>query len=93
VKQYSHRGRPGGLTNARKHAPASAVAVTVAVGEPQLVEVVSRRPAALSEAAPPGSGTGLIGLTERVALAGGELRHGADAQRDFVLRATLPWGP
>ena len=39
----------------------------------------------------PGTGTGLIGLAERVALAGGELRHGPDARGDFVLSATLPW--
>jgi signal transduction histidine kinase len=39
----------------------------------------------------PGAGTGLIGLAERVALAGGELRHGPDAAGDFVLRATIPW--
>jgi hypothetical protein len=40
-----------------------------------------------------GTGTGLIGLGERVALTGGELRHGPDEAGDFVLRATLPWTP
>jgi signal transduction histidine kinase len=45
-------------------------------------------PAAL---ALPGAGTGLVGLAERVALAGGELEHGPDGAGDFVLRATLPW--
>jgi signal transduction histidine kinase len=40
---------------------------------------------------PAGTGTGLIGLGERVALAGGSLEHGPDAEGDFVLRATLPW--
>jgi signal transduction histidine kinase len=88
-----------GLTNARKHAPAAAVAVEVRREEgPQLVvSVVSRRAvgAAIGGGgeAPPGSGTGIIGLVERVALTGGELRHGADATGDFVLRATLPWTP
>ena len=33
---------------------------------------------------------GLIGLTERVALAGGELEHGVDADGAFVVRARLP---
>ena len=33
----------------------------------------------------------LIGLAERVALAGGELRHGPAPDGDFVLSATLPW--
>ena len=42
-------------------------------------------------AALPGSGTGLVGLSERVTLAGGELEHGIVPGGDFVLRATLPW--
>jgi signal transduction histidine kinase len=82
-----------GLTNARKHAPASAVDVSIGGGEELVVEVVSRRPVGVGAgAAPlPGAGSGLIGLSERVALAGGALRHGPDAAGDFVLRATLPW--
>jgi signal transduction histidine kinase len=81
-----------GLTNARKHAPAAAVDVTIAGGEALVVEIVSRRPVGVAVAAPPlpGAGSGLIGLGEWVALAGGELRHGPDASGDFVLRATLP---
>jgi signal transduction histidine kinase len=87
-----------GLTNARKHAPAAAVEVTVAAnpGPRLVVEVLSRRPvgvAATAALAGAGAGAGLIGLAERVALAGGELEHGPDAAGDFVLRATLPWAP
>jgi signal transduction histidine kinase len=86
-----------GLTNARKHAPGAAVDVVVSasVADGMLVEVVSRRPVGVAVAAAgdrlPGAGTGLVGLAERVALAGGELRHGPDAAGDFVLRATIPW--
>ena len=83
-----------GLTNARKHAPAAAVDVRIAGGEGALVvEVVSRRPVGVGVTAEPlpGAGSGLIGLGERVALAGGELRHGPDPAGDFVLHATLPW--
>ncbi len=86
-----------GLTNARKHAPAAAVDVEVTGGNGQLaVSVVSRRPVAVVAHAgarlpTPGAGTGLIGLAERVALAGGTLEHGPDGAGDFVLRATLPW--
>jgi signal transduction histidine kinase len=82
-----------GLTNARKHAPAAAVDVTITARERLVVEVVSRRPVGVAVAAEPlpGAGSGLVGLGERVALAGGELRHGPDAAGDFVLRATLPW--
>jgi signal transduction histidine kinase len=84
-----------GLTNARKHAPAAAVAVTVTGGRQLVIEVVSRRAvgvaAAVAAEPPPGAGTGLIGLNERVALVGGALEHGLDGAGDFVLRATLPW--
>ena len=91
-----------GLTNAHKHAPAAAVEVTVAArpaagrahGAELVVEVVSRpavgrSPAAADESLP-GTGTGLVGLRERVALADGELVHGPDDRGDFVLRAILP---
>jgi signal transduction histidine kinase len=84
-----------GLTNARKHAPGAAVEVTITAhaGADVIVEVVSRRAVGVAAGAPsiPGAGTGLVGLAERVALAGGELEHGPDDAGDFVLRATLPW--
>jgi signal transduction histidine kinase len=85
-----------GLTNARKHAPGAAVDVRIAAADDRLVvEVVSRRPVGVPAGAPgeplPGAGTGLVGLAERVALAGGALEHGPDAAGDFVLRASLPW--
>ena len=83
-----------GLTNARKHAPGALVAVTVAE-RPEgglEVEVVSRRAVGVPAGGPPapGSGSGLIGLAERVALAGGEFIHGRRDGGDHVLRATLP---
>lgn len=82
-----------GLTNARKHAPGAAVEVTIR-SEPArrlVVVVTSRAPVGVLAAPPPGSGSGLIGLRERVGLAGGTLESGRDAAGDFVLRATLPW--
>ena len=88
-----------GLTNARKHAPAAAVEVSVAIDEgPELVvEVTSRRAVGVAAGTGadrlPGAGTGLAGLAERVELAGGELRFGPDEEGDFVLRAVLPWTP
>ena len=82
-----------GLTNARKHAPGAAVTLTVRAPDGAL-EVEVRSLAAVAVAGPgsalPGAGTGLIGLTERVSLAGGELEHGVDPDGAFVLRARLP---
>jgi signal transduction histidine kinase len=88
IGRTAYRVVQEGLTNARKHAPAAAVQVTVAGDEQLVVEVVSRR-AAGAPAVVPGAGTGLIGLAERVELAGGTLEHGPNARGDFVLRATL----
>lgn len=83
-----------GLTNARKHAPATTVEV-VLDGDASVglsVEVRSRSP--VGEARPatiPGGGTGLVGLVERANLVGGRLEHGRTADGDFVLRAWMPW--
>jgi signal transduction histidine kinase len=84
-----------GLTNARKHAPGALVRVRIALAEVALaVEVRNRAPlVAVPPPALPGSGSGLIGLGERVELAGGELRHEVDTDGDFILAATLPWRP
>jgi signal transduction histidine kinase len=86
-----------GLTNARKHAPAAAVEVSISrVDGPALVvSVVSRSPVGVPAASArvEGSGSGLVGLAERVSLAGGELEHGLNENGDFVLRANLPWTP
>jgi signal transduction histidine kinase len=83
-----------GLTNARKHAPGEPVSVTLTGGPGAglSVSVVNRLgPApAGTAAAVPGTGTGLIGLTERLELAGGTLEFRA-SDGEFLLRAWLPW--
>ncbi|MEW2049194.1 histidine kinase [Streptomyces sp. NPDC005476] len=80
------------LTNARKHAPGAEVAVTVAGGPGEGLAVTVRNPAPEGDVPPvPGSGQGLIGLTERAALAGGRLEHGAWGPGGFEVRAWLPW--
>ncbi|TDU83879.1 signal transduction histidine kinase [Kribbella voronezhensis] len=80
------------LTNARKHAPDTAVDVTLS-GRPggQLMLEV-RNPLRLGAATSttPGSGLGLLGLTERAELIGGRLEH-TSSDGDFVVRAWLPW--
>src|SRR5215469_6688139 len=85
-----------GLTNAHRHAPGATVDVRVVTGGRAglVAEVVSHPaggPAAAGLSAA-GAGAGLIGLAERVTLAGGELRHETNAAGDFVLRATIPGG-
>ena len=83
-----------GLTNARKHAPGRPVTVTLG-GDPGAgMDVSVVNPAGPPSAGPalpvPGSGTGLIGLTERLELAGGRLEW-RNADGEFRLRAWLPW--
>ncbi|WP_244843994.1 sensor histidine kinase [Actinocatenispora sera] len=80
------------LTNARKHAAGEPVQVTLtgAPGDRLVVEVTNPLPATPGTPVLPGTGTGLIGLTERVRLAGGELDHGAAAGW-FRLHAWLAW--
>ena len=39
----------------------------------------------------PGAGAGLIGLRERLALAGGRLEHGPDSDGRYRLEGWLPW--
>jgi signal transduction histidine kinase len=87
-----------GLTNARKHAPGEPVQVTHN-GKPGAgldVSVVNRLGPALTPGTVgaadrlPGSGAGLIGLTERLELAGGRLSYRAE-DGEFRLHAWLPW--
>jgi signal transduction histidine kinase len=81
-----------GLTNARKHAPGAEVTVVVSGGPGSGLTVDVDNPAPASEVEKvPGSGQGLIGLTERATLAGGRLEHGATGDGGFHVRAWLPW--
>jgi signal transduction histidine kinase len=83
-----------GLTNARKHAPGTAVSVAVggAAGSGLTIDIRTPWPVAGGAAAAlPGTGTGLVGLAERATLAGGRLAHGRTDQNEFVLTAWLPW--
>ena len=83
-----------GLTNARKHAPGEPVTVTLGGGPGAGLDVSVVNPAGPAPAGlafqVPGSGTGLIGLTERLELAGGTLDW-RNSGGEFRLRAWLPW--
>jgi signal transduction histidine kinase len=81
------------LTNARKHATGQPVQVTLTGMPGTRLTIEVRNPLPPVPAATPvplGTGTGLVGLTERVHLAGGELDHQM-AAGEFRLRAWLPW--
>jgi signal transduction histidine kinase len=89
VGRTAYRTVQEGLTNARKHAGEERVELTIGGGPPLIVELVSYGSA--TGRALPGAGTGLVGIAERVELAGGSLHYGPGAGGAFVLRATLPW--
>ncbi|WP_217255157.1 histidine kinase [Streptomyces sp. AC602_WCS936] len=81
-----------GLTNAAKHAPGTRVHVTVEGSAGDRLDVsVRNSPATAKSPRPPASGFGLLGLTERVGLAGGELDHQPTPDNGYVLTARLPW--
>jgi signal transduction histidine kinase len=83
-----------GLTNARKHAAGRPVQVMID-GQPGgtlLIDICNQVPDdPAAEPTAPGTGTGLIGLTERVRLAGGELDHEITVGGEFQVHARLPW--
>jgi signal transduction histidine kinase len=81
-----------GLTNARKHAAGERVTLCLDGGPGKGVDVsiANRLPGQRQQPSVPGTGTGLIGLGERVSLAGGTLEW-RDGDGEFLLRAWLPW--
>ncbi|MBW5422759.1 sensor histidine kinase [Streptomyces sp. BG9H] len=80
------------LTNARKHAPGAEVTVTVTGAPGDGLTIAVHHPAPPGDVPKvPGSGQGLIGLTERAQLAGGRLAHGPRPDGGFHLEAWLPW--
>ncbi|MET9084379.1 histidine kinase [Streptomyces sp. NPDC004237] len=92
VGRTAYRIAQEGLTNARKHAPGAEVTVRVTGAPGDGLDITVRNPAPESEAPHvPGSGQGLIGLTERATLAGGRLEHRATEDGGFEVRARLPW--
>jgi signal transduction histidine kinase len=83
-----------GLTNAAKHAPGAQVDVVLdgAPGD-ELHVSVHNSAATTTTTRPPSSGFGLLGLTERVTLAGGRLDHHPAPGNGYTLTAQLPWPP
>ncbi|MFM9366666.1 sensor histidine kinase [Streptomyces sp. Da 82-17] len=85
-----HRVVQESLTNAAKHAPGAEVRVRVEQSGPTVTVRVSNALVAEGGSVTPESGgTGLVGLDERVRLAGGTLTHGV-VDGAFTVTATLP---
>lgn len=80
------------LTNVFRHAPGSPAMVSVRGGTESglAIEVVNPLPAGVP-APSPGAGTGLTGISERVALLGGSVSAGPTDGGVFTLRVWLPW--
>jgi signal transduction histidine kinase len=81
------------LTNAIKHGgPGTRAEVRVRFAQRSVELVVSDDGAgsATAHLTAPGSGRGLVGMRERVALFGGELTAGPRPEGGFVVRALLP---
>lgn len=97
ISRTAYRVVQEGLVNASKHAANSTTRIECVLDEDELsVKVINKLPVGPSAEQAngavvlEGSGVGLVGLAERVELAGGTLRHGSE-DGEFVLAATLPW--
>ena len=81
-----------GLTNAAKHAgPGASVAVRLRV-RPGLVELEVSDDGYGGPSPVPGTGTGLVGMRERVVAVGGTLEAGTKPRGGFRVRARIPVG-
>jgi signal transduction histidine kinase len=94
------------LTNARRHAPGTAVDVELCYEDealrlrvrdngpgPPLSSTASAASAASSAPAPEGPGHGLLGMRERAVTVGGSLRTGSAPGGGFLVEAVLPAKP
>jgi signal transduction histidine kinase len=81
------------LTNARRHAPGAAVDVELRYGEEALrLRIRDNGPGASDHGVgpDPGPGHGLLGMRERAATVGGDLRTGPATGGGFLIEARLP---
>ncbi len=82
------------LTNALRYAPGAATDVAVTASPEELViEVVNDAPLTPVGSIPAGSGTGLLGLAERLRLYGGTLETGRRLGGGFRIAARVPREP
>ncbi len=78
-----------GITNARKHAPGARLRIALTADDTGEVHLSLSNPIGFAHGDTPGSGLGLVGIAERVEVAGGRFtRHVANGE--FTLSAWLP---
>ncbi len=80
------------LTNVAKHAGPLARAIVRLRARSQSVELEISDTGTGSDRSLPGTGTGLIGMKERVAALGGTLEAGPKPRGGFLVRAEIPTG-
>jgi signal transduction histidine kinase len=89
VELAAYRIAQEALTNARRHAPGAAVDVELQYTDDALRLRIRDNGPGPPTAGPPG-GQGLLGMRERAAAVGGQLRSGPAAGGGFLVEATLP---
>lgn len=77
------------LTNARRHAPGAPVRLLVQGGPTEGIRIETANRLTTQHPGPPGNG--LTGISERVALWEGTVRHGLDGDETFRVAVHLPW--
>ena len=90
VLRTAHRVVQEALTNVHKHAPGGQVRVDVRYADTVTVVVTNTAATADPALRQTGSGSGLRGLRERVAIIGGTLHAGPRPDGGFAVRAELP---
>ena len=94
VSRTAYRIVQESLTNAGKHAPTAKIAVAIGgvPGESLTVSVTNPLGVSTPVSEIPGTGLGLVGLSERTELVGGVFAAGIDSDlRRYVVEARLPW--
>lgn len=87
-----YRAAQEGLTNAAKHAGPHATVHVRMRGLPDAVELEIADDGRGTATTLPGTGTGLIGMRERITAVGGTLEAGPKPRGGFRIRATIPAG-
>lgn len=92
VGRTAYRIAQEALTNARRHGSDASAAIRLAGRPGEGLRVVVVNPSAPTGGRAAGrlGGMGLVGIGERVALAGGRVSHGAEGG-EYRLEAWLPW--